>query len=1296
MSESMINMIINYFIYSAITASFVIFILFVLDILSKGKQKEKDKAYAQFIEGVKTNKLETVKQFFRENDTPLNEYHENLTVKLDKKVNSQALTPLMYAASEGYSHIVKFLCDSGADVNVKVNKSEALHLAAMNNQFECVELLITNKANINTQDGQGQTPIMLGCSDDKMLQTLINKGADTSITDAQDETVMHKLIEKDGKGIHILLDSGIDINTVINKEKDSLLLAAIKFGHDATAKKLAKMGANIDQKDTNGTTSLLLAVDKNKADLVSEFVQHKTDINQYGSTLLHIAVKHKNEEIVKSLINSKIKMNEKDQDGRHALELAVESGTLSLIELLLANGAEVDKTGKDGNTILSTAAKANNQKLAELAIKHKADVNQFNSTLLHIAVIHDNTKLVKLLISKGIKVNEKNTDGESALELAVNHKNMEIITLLLDNGSKVDTVYKNGKTTLSTAVSAGDYVLAELCLKHGADINQKGSEGFGLLNVAIANNEIRLIELLTDYKVDTEVKNKAGQFPLEFAVVQENYELMDLLIKGGALKQENYLDIAINKNNANLVKALMDHGFKVENTNYFTALKNNYIEVFDLLCRAKKRTFHGKVHPLEITTMRETLSLNLEKVIVNTLGTELYYKLDNIGHLVGVLGDAMSISSFLGVKEINLHEFGQGIVVKVLNDSKEAKLISKLTIKNESVQLFDVTKINSTNYLLFYPVPGTSLKDWKREQEYIQNMLGRPIELEEYDRRHEIYSRDYYDGDLIIIKESALSAMTEELNLGGSFLKEEESGSRAVYIFDGVNDISLWRNSLDKISAYINKRVIIKSFDEHRGIIQLQESVEEALPRILDLSDNNVYPELLEVEERNGNTYYYYSFLPGIDLRVWKDRIKKKNLRVIFDEPEKVYEVEVFNKENPDYRAIKNENGTFILVKELAKIPKGDELLEILPTDILKDEMIFWGYGSGSSQYHTSLSDAAHMMVIGGTGSGKSNFMNGIILSLLHNIKHIEKLYLIDLKSGVEFNKYMDLDSKKVEVFSRGTKPTTLLAALLEVEAEMYLRNEYMAANRLTKISDAPIYLIIDEYAQIEVMPAIEMEERKAKSAILDTLLKIGSLARAANIKLFVQTQDPNKVETDLKKHLMSRALLKTGNARDSSTTLQQADKLDEMGIEHTAFGKGRYVFEDYNEGDTKLTELQFPFIDPDKEYHMQYKKAAKIIDDTFEEKLAPLIPSVRTAYQHLQETSRLRDSHTSSLQKESKEITNLQDITQQSQSVSNRNHESPEKPLIKNDVTEKAEKDIVQSIDEQTSKIDALLASLN
>jgi energy-coupling factor transporter ATP-binding protein EcfA2 len=474
------------------------------------------------------------------------------------------------------------------------------------------------------------------------------------------------------------------------------------------------------------------------------------------------------------------------------------------------------------------------------------------------------------------------------------------------------------------------------------------------------------------------------------------------------------------------------------------------------------------------------------------------------------------------------------------------------------------------------------------------------------------------------------------------------------------DDLKKWNNSLDKISEYLNSRVEIKDYNEKTQIITLQNTITEALPSVIDIEDDKYNkPKLVYTKEENGNKYHYYEFLPSIKFSLWERRIKEHSLKQLFKTEAvfKIYEIDS-SSDKFDQKLTELGVGQAVLLEELQPIQK--VIVKEKP-DYLKDKKIFWGYGAGNSKYYKDINDMTHLMVIGGTGSGKSTLMNGLILSLIHNIKDISKLYLVDLKSGVEFNKYAKLDSDKVTVFSKGTKPSKLLAALQEVEAEMYLRLEYLSAHDdMEKLSEDPIFIIIDEYAQIELMPIDSSEEKQAQREIEKTLLRIGSLSRASNIKLFVQTQDPNVVSTELKKHLISRVLLKTGSSGDARLTLQDPSQMEILDLNHVKFGKGRFVYEDDNLGDTILTELQHPFLakeddngelKADLNYFMKYKEDASIQVSHLNKKLEGYKQVIYDEYPTLRNTKVLENCLAQSIieskiDEENEDISSSSDIS--------------------------------------------------
>lgn len=137
------------------------------------------------------------------------------------------------------------------------------------------------------------------------------------------------------------------------------------------------------------------------------------------------------------------------------LDIAVQQERLDMVKLLLASGAKVH--GKE----LAQAAFARNQEESTAMIKALleagADVNSRHDTFtaLFWASARGNTNSVKLLLAQpGIKLDQTNIDGDTALMAAAEHGHTEIVEMLLKAGAKVGIIDKRGENAISLAEKA--------------------------------------------------------------------------------------------------------------------------------------------------------------------------------------------------------------------------------------------------------------------------------------------------------------------------------------------------------------------------------------------------------------------------------------------------------------------------------------------------------------------------------------------------------------------------------------------------------------------------------------------------------------------------------------------------------------------------------------------------------------------------------------------------------------------------------------------------------------------------
>jgi S-DNA-T family DNA segregation ATPase FtsK/SpoIIIE len=190
------------------------------------------------------------------------------------------------------------------------------------------------------------------------------------------------------------------------------------------------------------------------------------------------------------------------------------------------------------------------------------------------------------------------------------------------------------------------------------------------------------------------------------------------------------------------------------------------------------------------------------------------------------------------------------------------------------------------------------------------------------------------------------------------------------------------------------------------------------------------------------------------------------------------------------------------------------------------------------------LARMPHLLVCGATGTGKTLFLNSLILSLVYrNSPKILKFILIDPKR-VEFPIYSDLPHNLTNVIFDVQRTINALKWLVE---EMERRFDVLAKvkaknissfNKISiekKIPPMPyIVLIIDELADLMVARGREIEAG---------VVRLAQMARAVGIHLVLATQRPStEVITGLiKANITSRVTFQVASQIDSRTVIDIA-----------------------------------------------------------------------------------------------------------------------------------------------------------
>jgi DNA segregation ATPase FtsK/SpoIIIE, S-DNA-T family len=199
------------------------------------------------------------------------------------------------------------------------------------------------------------------------------------------------------------------------------------------------------------------------------------------------------------------------------------------------------------------------------------------------------------------------------------------------------------------------------------------------------------------------------------------------------------------------------------------------------------------------------------------------------------------------------------------------------------------------------------------------------------------------------------------------------------------------------------------------------------------------------------------------------------------------------------------------------------------------------GVDLNSQLVEADLSDpnTCHFLVGGTTGSGKSEFLRSLLLSLL--VRHgpeTLKIALVDPKR-VTFPEFENMPWLFSPVVKQSEDAIDLMEQLVIEMNSRYRRfeqstcSDLLTYNRQAQQPLPRIVCIFDEYADF-------MAEKEVAKALELSIKRLGAMARAAGIHLIIATQRPEAtvVTPLIRSNLPGRIALRTASEADSEIVL--------------------------------------------------------------------------------------------------------------------------------------------------------------
>ena len=321
------------------------------------------------------------------------------------------------------------------------------------------------------------------------------------------------------------IKSGVDVNAW-HDEDTPLLQVMFHNPNSDVAIALIKAGANVNVKNNNGWTPLILAALRtNNPEMITVLLKAGADpkarCNFVGSRAIDFARGNphlKDTDALKKLEKaSRLSKREEKEEG--LLDLCRE-GTVQEVENAVKNGANIHAKTDFGQTPLMLAMLQNPYQ-----------------------------EVITALIKAGADVNAKDNEESTPLMLAAARcLNSEVITALIKAGADVNAKDNNGRTPLMrTVLSFTKPEVITALIKAGADVNARDNyEQTPLMLAAWKNGKPEVIATLIEAGADINVKNSLEQTPLMLAAMENsNPEVITALVNAGA-------DIKAGDNNGSL------------------------------------------------------------------------------------------------------------------------------------------------------------------------------------------------------------------------------------------------------------------------------------------------------------------------------------------------------------------------------------------------------------------------------------------------------------------------------------------------------------------------------------------------------------------------------------------------------------------------------------------------------------------------------------------------------------------------------------------------------------------------